>query len=53
MPAFNAKYSPFAELSFDNFTLGQAKKHIVPWQHIEQNIILVVKDCIDVFVEWL
>jgi len=30
MPAFNAKYAPFAELSFDNFTLGQVKKHIVP-----------------------
>ena len=47
MAAFNAKYAPIAELSFNNFTLVDKRKNTLS---LEQNIISVVKDGIDLFV---
>ena len=45
--AFNAKYAPFTELSFDNCTLVDKRKNT---SSLEQSIISVVKDGMDLFV---
>ena len=47
MAAFNAKYAPFAELSFDHFTLVDKRKNTLS---LERSIISVVKDGMDLFV---
>ena len=47
LEAFNAKYAPFAKLSFDNTTLVDKKKTTLS---LEKDISSIVKDGMDLFV---
>lgn len=47
MTAFNAKYTTFAELSFDKLTLADKRRNTLS---LEQSIISIVKDGMDLFV---